>query len=39
MGALQELVKAKKDLEELGRKGSNCIFLLNKDKILTLYGG
>lgn len=30
---LQELVKAKKELEELEESGSSCIFLLNKDKI------
>ena len=33
MAGLQEIIKAKKELEELSRNAGICIFLLNKDKI------
>ena len=39
MGALAGACKGRGSWRSLEEKGSNCIFLLNKDKILTLYGG
>ena len=33
IAGLQEIIKAKKELEELAENAGNCIFLLNKDKI------